>query len=128
MKQKINILVMDREDIILRSIKKALKSNGEIEYNVTTCSTALEGLKLFRSNAFDLILIDLILPGMNGIEVLRRVKNINPTIPVIIMAGYLPDKMLGDETVQSAVGFLLKPFTSAELRSLVLNLTIHKTE
>ena len=127
MQRKINILAMDREDIILTSIKKALKSNGKIEYSITTCSTALDGLKLVRSNAFDLILIDLILPGMNGLEVLRRVKNISPAIPVVIMSGYLVDKVLGDENPLNADGFLLKPFTSEELRSLVLYVTGKKT-
>jgi DNA-binding NtrC family response regulator len=82
-------------------------------------------LKLVRSNAFDIILIDLILPGMNGSEVLRRVKNISPALPVIIMSGYWPDEISPGETTKNADGFLLKPFTSDELRSLINSITEH---
>lgn len=123
MKRKIKILAIDREDIILSSVKKVLKSNNDYEYAVTTCNTGLEGLKMVRSNAFDIVLIDLILPGMNGIEVLRRVKNISPDLPVIIMSGYWPEKIFPDETSKGVDGFLLKPFTSEELRSLILQIT-----
>ena len=121
--RKIRILAMDREDIILSSVRKALRKINDIEYIVTTCNAALDGLKLVRNNAFDIVLIDLILPGMNGIEVLRRVKNISPNLPVVIMSGYRPEKISTDETLKKAEGYLLKPFTVEELRSLILQIT-----
>ncbi len=128
MQRNIKILAIDGEEIILKSIKKALKTDVIAEYNITTCSTALEGLKLIRSDTFDLVFIDLVLPGMNGIEVLRRIKNIYPDVPIIVMSGFsnvrIESKTDGEETLtkdslSNAAGFLLKPFTTEEIKSLV---------
>ena len=129
MKRSIKILAVDREDIILKSIKKALQSNEEFEYDVVAYNTALEGLKSIRSDTFNLVLIDLVLPGMNGFELLRRIKNIDPSLPVIIMAGFPPVEInlnssnsaeRQDKNLNRAEGFLLKPFTTEEIRSLIL--------
>jgi DNA-binding NtrC family response regulator len=128
MKREIKILAIDREEIILKSISKALKSDGEIDYQITTCNTALDGLKLIRSNKFNLVFIDLVLPGMDGFEVLRRIKNIDSSIPVIIMTGFSPvniqfeaveNESSRDKALNNAAGFLLKPFTTEEIKSLI---------
>jgi DNA-binding NtrC family response regulator len=128
MKKSIKILSIDGEEIILKSIGKALKSDSDIEYILTTCKTAVDGLKLIRNNPFDLVLIDLVLPGMDGFEVLRRIKNIDASIPVIIMTGFSPINIHSestqtnetrDEAIKSAAGFLLKPFTTQEILSLI---------
>jgi DNA-binding NtrC family response regulator len=128
MKKSIKILSIDGEEIILKSIGKALKSDSDIEYILTTCKTAVDGLKLIRNNPFDLVLIDLVLPGMDGFEVLRRIKNIDASIPVIIMTGFSPVNIHSestqanetrDEAIKSAAGFLLKPFTTREIISLI---------
>jgi CheY-like chemotaxis protein len=131
MKRIFKILAVDREEIILKSIRKALRSTEEVEYNIVTCNAALEGLKLIRSDTFSLVLMDLVLPGMNGFELLRRIKNIDPALPVIIMSGIPPvgvnlnpsrDSESPAETLNKAEGFLLKPFTTEEIRTLVLKI------
>jgi len=128
MKRELKILAIDREEIILNSIRKALKNDEGIDYQITTCTTALDGLKLIRSNKFSLALIDLVLPGMDGFEVLRRIKNIDASISVIIMTGFSPvniqlesvdNESLKEKTLNSAEGFLLKPFTTGEIKSLI---------
>lgn len=131
MNRQIKILAVDREEIILKSIRKALKSDSEIDYDIITCTTALEGLKLIRSDKFSLVLIDLVLPGMNTSEFLRRIKNIDPKIPVIIMSGFPPagirsdkDENLQEEALNHAAGFLLKPFTTEEIKSSVLRVLV----
>ena len=128
MSRKIKILVIDSEEIILKSITKALKNNNDFEYVVTVCSSAIESLKLTRSDSFDLMLIDLVLPGMNGIELLRRIKNITPAVSVIIMTGFSSTEIntstadersyLG-EIMKSASGILFKPFTTEEINNMV---------
>lgn len=136
MQQKIKILVIDKEEIILKSIRKALKSNADIDYLITTCNTALEGLKLIRSNTFDLVFIDIVLPGMNGIEVLRRIKNIYPAVSVIIMSGFSSTGLNPNsnrkqnslnKTINSAAGILLKPFTTEEIKSLISDVLLNKS-
>ncbi len=123
----IKILAIDREEIILKSIKKALTGYSNTDYSVTVCNTALDGLKLIRSDTFDLVFLDLVLPGLNGAEVLRRIKNIYPLIPVIVMSGFTSGMNFNlsekgnsvNETLNNAAGFLLKPFTTEEIRSIV---------
>jgi DNA-binding NtrC family response regulator len=128
MQKIIKILAIDKEEIILKSIKKALKNEADIDFVVTTCSTALEGLKLIRSDTFDIVFIDLVLPGMNGTEVLRRIKNIYPAVSVIIMSGFAsvginPDSdgksSSSNKSISGAAGFLTKPFTTEELKTLI---------
>ncbi len=126
MKNLIKILVIDKEEIILKSVKKALKNNDHTEFVITTCNTALEGLKLIRTDKFDLALIDPILPGMNGNELIRRIKNIYQDMPIIIMSGYSSVGTNQFEFVTGQNGFskptvdiLKKPFTTEEINSVI---------
>ena len=128
MSRKVKILVIDKEEIILKSIRKALAGNNELQYDIITCNTAIESLKIIRSDTFDLVLIDLVLPGMNGIEVIRRIKNINPSLAIIIMTGFSKNKINSDteseedplsEILKSAAGILFKPFTIQEIRNMI---------
>ena len=128
MNKKIKMLVIDSEEIILKSIRRAFKSDSSFEFIISTSNSSLDGLKLIREDTFDLVLIDLTLPGMNGIEVFRRIKNIYPEIPVIIMSGFSftgihfnlgMDEMTVNETLSKAAGILLKPFTTGEIIALV---------
>jgi DNA-binding NtrC family response regulator len=131
MRTKIKILVIDKEEIILKSIRIAFKSDSNTDYAITTCSTAVDGLKLIRSDTFDLVFIDLALPGMNGIEVMRRIKNIYPSISIIIMSGFSstvlnPNSNEKLKSLNRPAGFLQKPFTSEELKSLVTHISTQK--
>ncbi len=126
MKHIIKILVIDKEEIILKSVKKVLKNNEHTDFIVTTCNTALESLKLIRTDKFDLTLIDPILPGMNGNELLRRIRNIYPGLPLIIMSGYSTMKINQfnsvtgqNDAVKPTVEILKKPFTTEEMKSVI---------
>ena len=119
MKQQIKILVIDSEEIILKSIRKALYNNANIEYIITTCDTAMEGLKLVRNDIYNLVLLDLAIPGINGIELLRRIKKINVDIPIVMLSGYSSKSSYSDAISNGAENVLLKPFTTAELKSVV---------
>ena len=129
MLQTKKILAIDKEEIILKSIKKALKGNKIFDFNIFTCSTALDGLKLIRGDTFDLVFIDLVLPGMTGAELIRRIKNIYPKMPVIVMSGFSSGNSNIKRSTENldAAGFLVKPFTTEEIRSLV-NKTIENNK
>ncbi len=134
MESEVKILAIDSEDVILKSIVKALKNDNKNKYVVKTCNTAMEGLKLIRNDIFDLVFLDIVLPGMNGNEALRRIKNVYPEIPVVIMSGFANTKfhsgksekeILKEERSNNIAGFLLKPFTINEILSMmhrILNL------
>ena len=122
MQQQIKILSIDSEEIILKSIRKVFINNDKAEYIITTCDTAMEGLKLARNDTYDLVLLDLAMPGINGIELLRRIKKINPDIPIVILSGYSSKSSYSDVISNGAENLLLKPFTTAELKSVVSNI------
>ncbi len=119
MPRTIKILAIEGEEIILKSITKALKGSASAEYAVTTANTALDGLRLIRSNTFDAIFVDAALAGLNSAEVLRRIKSTSPSVAIILMSGYLSAASFPDEVSRDIDGFLSKPFTTDEIRSLV---------
>lgn len=130
MKSVIKILILDKEEIIFKSVKKALINNDLFEYDLKYSTNAFDGLKYIRSSKFDIVMIDLVLPGMNAVEAMRRIKNIDPAIPIVIMSGFTPSGInpesesgRQDETLSNAAGILLKPFTTEEIKSLILRLT-----
>ncbi len=117
MRRPTRVLVIDSEDIVLNSVVRALEDSKHPACEVTTANSAVDGLKLVREKIFDVILIDVSLPGVNGAELLRRIKSTNPSIYVIVMTGYTLDKALLTEVSKNADGFLLKPFTIGEIKS-----------
>ena len=128
MENEVKILAIDSEDVILKSIVKALNTDHKKKYVVKTCNNAMEGLKLIRNDIFDLVFLDIVLPGMNGNEALRRIKSMSPKIPVVIMSGFSNTKFHSDENEKvnsveensnNVAGFLLKPFTIKEILSMI---------
>jgi DNA-binding NtrC family response regulator len=114
--EKGEILVIDDEDIVRTSCKRLLQPEG---YMVETAKSGKEGLQILESRAFDLVLTDLKMPGMDGMEVLLKIKEHWPETEVVIMTGY--------GTVNTAVramkigvfDYIEKPFTPGDLISLV---------
>jgi two-component system response regulator AtoC len=78
-------LIIDDEELTLRTISRGLRQDG---FEVFTALTGEEGLKLFHEEKPDLILLDIVLPGIDGVEVLRQIKDSNPTAIVIMMSAY----------------------------------------
>lgn len=79
------VLVVDDEEVVGRSFDRVL---GERGYEVTTARNGEEALRKLDSNGFDLVFTDIKMPGMDGIEVAKRVKEMNPWLPVVIVTGY----------------------------------------
>jgi two-component system copper resistance phosphate regulon response regulator CusR len=113
------ILCIDDETAALAIRKRVLESAG---YRVSAARSAEEGIRLFRSEAFDLVICDYWMPSMNGIATARELKRFNPSVPVLILSGLspLPDEMIGvadrwilkdegPEFLLHAINSLLKP-------------------
>lgn len=110
------ILVVDDEKNILLTVKHALVSLG---HEVKTATTGEEALKQLAERDFDLMLLDLKLPGIGGLEVLRQAAQIRPDIRVVIISAYGTVANAVEAMKLGAVDFLEKPFTPEELRGLV---------
>jgi len=88
-------------------------------YGVLGALTSDEGLKLVILSRPDLVLLDIMLPGMNGIEVLKRIRSINPTIKVVMVTGNT-DPVLAREALElGALAYVDKPFDFAYLKRIV---------
>jgi DNA-binding NtrC family response regulator len=110
------ILVVDDEINICRSVEKILTKAG---IQVCTALNGLDALILLESEPFDAVLTDLKMSRMGGMEVLRRAKEINPGIPVIVMTGYASVSSAVEVMKLGALDYLPKPFTPDEIRAVV---------
>jgi len=109
---QIKILLVDDEEIILKSFRK----DFEIEnYAVTTAESGEEAFTILENDQFDIVLTDLVMPGIDGIDVLKKAKKLNPETGVIILTGY-GDMTSAIEALRlGADDYLLKPCDVDEL-------------
>lgn len=109
------VLVVDDDDDILRILKDNLELDG---YSVETVETGREALEASERSAFDLIVLDLALPDVDGIQVCRLIRE-KSDIPIIMLTARdrVPDKVLGLET--GADDYLVKPFDYLELAARI---------
>lgn len=109
---KRSILVVEDEEKIARVLQLELEYEG---YNVEKAFDGNEALEKYRSQKWDLILLDVMLPGMSGIELLRKIRNNDPLTPVILLTarGSVADKVSGLDL--GANDYVTKPFEMEEL-------------
>ena len=113
---RFKILVIDDEPILRDSLEVALKTSG---YDVLTARTGEEGLERFQKENPDLVLLDHWLPGINGDEVLHRIKEEDPEIPIIIMTAQGSIEMAVNLMKMGAFDFLVKPFELDQVEDLI---------
>jgi DNA-binding NtrC family response regulator len=111
--ENVNILVIDDEETIRDACSQVLKKEG---YSVKTAEDGIEGLRLFRTEFFHAVLLDLKLPDMDGMEILSRIKEEHPKTAVIIITGYATIDSAIEAMKRGASDYLSKPFTPEQLR------------
>jgi CheY-like chemotaxis protein len=115
-KKKRKILVVDDEITVCKSIRQAILSE---EYEVDTALSGEEALKKSKDNGYDLVITDLMMPGISGLDLLKSLKESRPDIIIIMVTGYPTIKTAVESVKRGAFDYLPKPFTPAELRGLV---------
>ncbi|MFH1435808.1 MAG: sigma-54 dependent transcriptional regulator [Pseudomonadota bacterium] len=113
MKDRAHILIIDDDEAILDACSQALRRRNHM---VSTSKSGQEGLDLVSAELFHAVLLDLKLPGMDGMEVLRIIKAQYPEIPVIIITGHATIESAVEAIKEGAFDYLSKPFTPQELR------------
>jgi two-component system, NtrC family, nitrogen regulation response regulator NtrX len=106
---KSRILVIDDEAAIRDSLKMTLEYEG---YECIGAATGQEGLALVEREAPDLVLLDVKMPGMDGIEVLERIRSLNDALPVVVVSGHGTISTAVEATKKGAFDFIEKPFAS----------------
>src|SRR2546426_12393613 len=111
------ILVIDDEAPIRDSLKMMLEYEG---YEFLAAATGQEGLALVEREAPDLVLLDVKMPGMDGLDVLERLRSMNETLPVVMISGHGTTATAVEAAKKSAVDFLDKTVESTERPVLTL--------
>jgi len=106
---KSRILVIDDEAAIRDSLRMTLEYEG---YEFLGAATGQEGLALAEREAPDLVLLDVKMPGMDGIEVLERLRNMNDQLPIVVISGHGTISTAVEATKKGAWDFIEKPFAS----------------
>lgn len=114
--QSERILLVDDERAIVDACTMGL---GRAGYHVAATTSPHEAIELAIKEPFDLLLTDIMMPGMSGVELLRTVKHLYPDIAGVMITGHGTMEASIEALRAGATGFLLKPFTASELRLAV---------
>ena len=114
--ENVKIMVIDDEPSILESFKMILKIK---DYEVETFPDGPSALSNLQKGKFDLAFIDYKLPGMDGLEVLKRIKEIDSDIEICIVTAYASESSHANAITLGALDYLRKPFLMEEIYELV---------
>lgn len=112
------LLIVEDEEVLCESLERVFSRDG---YEVSTASTAETALAVFDGGSYDLVISDIILPGMDGIEFLKKVKDIFPDQPVIIMTAYASLETAVEALRAGAYDYVVKPIIHEEIKQIVRN-------
>lgn len=110
------ILVIDDDDQLRKSFCKLLK---EENYSVISAASGEAGLEIVKQNTLDLVIIDMRLPGISGMETFKRIKDIDSKLPAIIVTAYGTTQIAIEATKMGAYDYVLKPFDVPEMLNLI---------
>lgn len=120
MEKKISILIVDDEDSVRESLNLWFTEDG---YRVACAENAKKALSILESDVFDIILTDLKMPGMDGLELLQRIKTLNKDSIIIVMTAFATVDTAVKALKEGAFDYVTKPFDPDDLSHLIRNAT-----
>lgn len=105
---KNSVLIIDDEPDMLKLLKRILES--ELDCIAQTASSAESALKILKKSSFDLILLDIKMPGMDGLTLLKQLKDKNPALTILMLTAYGDTETIVDAMKRGAYDFITKPF------------------
>lgn len=112
------ILIVDDDKKLLSVLKTIFV---EQDHEIITCSNGLDAIRICREQTFDLIITDLMMPGANGMEVLKEARKIHPETLVILITGYASLETAVQAIRDGAYDYITKPFKLDEIKIVVRN-------
>lgn len=118
MRKDLDILVVDDEPAFLKLTSKMLNKMG---FKAETCERGIQAISMIARDPqkFDLIMLDIIMPELNGTQTYLKIREINPSLPVVFVSGYSLEENLSDLAKTGAKGYLKKPFHQSDLNNLL---------
>jgi putative nucleotidyltransferase with HDIG domain len=118
-----NVLIVDDDALVRETLQFVLEDNG---YTVHATASGADALQILEREPIDIVLSDIFMPGMNGFDLLRQMRERAPDIPVILITGYGSIEMARDALKQGASDFITKPYNIHEIPIMIeRNLTRH---
>lgn len=108
------ILIVDDEEGVRESFKLILE-----DYNLDFALNSLQAIEKIQKSAYDLALLDIKMPKMNGLELLKNIKKLKPSLPVIIVTGYQSVETAQEALKNGASDYIPKPFESSDILDAV---------
>src|SRR5437867_10496643 len=116
MKSQPKILLIEDDASIVGGLKKELRAEG---YEVAVAEREDTGLAQAKEQTFDVVITDLKMPGLSGLELVRQLHAAKPKLPIILMTAFGTSETAIEATKLGAYDYLLKPFDMAELLDLI---------
>jgi DNA-binding NtrC family response regulator len=110
------LLIVEDEDTLCKSLQRVFSKEG---YEVDIADSAESAFKLLERNSYDLIITDIILPGISGIELMTKYRETNPTQKVIIITAYASLTTAVEALKAGASDFIIKPLMHDEMKRAV---------
>ena len=123
MNRKANILIVDDEEVVRLSFARTLSGQ---HCNVESAPSGIDALRMMREHSFDVVLLDLRLPGMDGLTVLKTIKEQWPESEVIIITGYPAVETAKESVALGAFTYLAKPVGPDEVIKAAQGAMLHK--
>ncbi len=113
-----NILVVDDQFGIRILLQEVLEREG---YHVRLAQDGQEALRAIRDTEFELVLLDMKIPGMDGIEILTNIRKVNTQLKVVMMTAYGELDLIKEAAALQAIGHFTKPFDIDEIKRFVIS-------
>lgn len=114
--KKTRIYIVDDEAAVLKAISQTVRCSG---YQVSSFRSAEECLIIFQTNSCDLVITDVNMPNIDGVSLLKKIKELNPLLPVLIMTGFGSIPLAVEAIKCGAYDFIEKPFDETTLISAI---------
>jgi DNA-binding NtrC family response regulator len=122
-KERARVLVVDDEEVVRQSYERSLSG---VSCNVRTALSGQDAIRVMEENPCDVALVDIRMPGMNGIELLREIKDRWPECEVVVITGYPTIESAKEAVRLGAFNYLAKPVGPREVIEVASRAMIHK--
>jgi DNA-binding NtrC family response regulator len=116
------VLVVDDDQVVGRSFERVLSEKG---YKVDTALSGREAFEKYAGADFDMVFMDLKMPGPDGLEVAKRIKEMNPWLPIVVVTGYGSQEAEEKAKEIGVAEFLHKPLTPTAIEEVAARVTEH---
>jgi len=119
------VLVIDDDELICKSMRTVLQNQG---CQADSANEALHGLGMVKDNDYDIVMVDLVMPGIDGLALLRRIREMDTTVVVVIITGYPTGGSTLEAVRRGAFDYLEKPVDVDKLQDLLTRAMVYRQE